>query len=69
MHYVAEYSACAFGCTLCGPFNKLLSAGFSAPRLSVSAYLIFISASTVCTTFPHYIIEIFICQAGCQKNL
>ena len=31
-----------------GPFNNLRSAGFSLPRLPVSARTVFISASTVC---------------------
>ena len=45
--HVASYSASAFPCALSGPFNKLRSAGFSAPRLSVSARFVFTSASSV----------------------
>lgn len=45
--HVASYSAFAFPCALSGPFNKLRSAGFSAPRLSVSARFVFTSASSV----------------------
>ena len=51
---VAEYSAFAFGCALRGPFNMLRSAGFSAPRLSVSARIVFISTSTVSWTILNY---------------
>jgi hypothetical protein len=48
MPHVAEYWAgYAFDCALGGPFNKLRSAGFSAPRLSVSARFVFISTSSV----------------------
>lgn len=36
-----------FDCALSGPFDDLRSAGFSAPRLSVSARIAVIPASTV----------------------
>ena len=48
MPYVAGYLAdIAFDCALRGPFNKLRPAGSQRSRLSVSARIVFISASTV----------------------
>ncbi|MBO7610894.1 MAG: hypothetical protein J6T23_01640, partial [Elusimicrobia bacterium] len=60
---ILRATAFPFDCTLCGPFNKLLTACFSPPRLAVSALLIFISASTVSIlNFQDFNIILFKCQ-------
>lgn len=53
MPYVAEYSAgfAAFDRALGGPFDRLRSTGFSAPRFSVRARSAFISTSSVLDVF------------------
>ena len=54
----------SFHRALSGPFNNLRPAGFSLPRLPVSASIIFISASTVCFLSCDYHNTPFIsCQA------